>query len=270
MDIVVRKNGRQTKIEPYFRSDGEDFVLFHADCREILPQLQNVDMIFADPPYFLSNGGITCHSGRMVSVDKGEWDKSMGIRQNYEFNKEWLSLCRDALKEDGTMWVSGTHHIIYSVGFAMQELGLKLLNSITWYKTNAPPNLSCRYFTHSTETVIWAAKSEKSKHCFNYEGMKREAGGKQMRDVWQISAPSGREKKSGKHPTQKPLALLDRIIRASTREGELIVDPFTGSSTTGIAAVALGRRFIGIDTEKSFLELSVKRCCAWRGEHRLF
>jgi len=259
MEIVATEGGEQIKIAPCFESDAEDFVLYHADCLDILPKLKDVDMIFADPPYFLSSGGITCHAGRMVSVDKGEWDKPRGVCENHELNKLWLGRCREALREDGTIWVSGTHHVIHSIGFAMQELGYKLLNSITWYKTNAPPNLSCRYFTHSTETILWAAKSEKSKHCFNYQEMRKEAGGRQMRDVWKMSAPPAREKKFGKHPTQKPLALLDRIVRASTTGGALVVDPFTGSSTTGLAAVSLGRRFIGIDTEEEFLELSAKR-----------
>ena len=266
----MTQTSRQCATRPYFESEDGQFVLFHADCRDVLPALHNVDMIFADPPYFLSGGGITCHAGRMVSVNKGEWDKPGTVEENHAFNREWLALCQEALRPDGTIWVSGTHHVIFSVGFAMQELGLKLLNSITWYKTNAPPNLSCRYFTHSTETVIWAAKSKRSRHYFDYQAMKKEAGGKQMRDVWEISAPLSREKKFGKHPTQKPLALLHRIIRASTREGELVVDPFTGSSTTGIAAAGLQRRFVGMDTESEFLDLSVKRYREWTMRHSLF
>jgi len=163
-------------------------------------------------------------------------------------------------------------HNIYSVGYALQQLGYKLLNEISWFKPNASPNLSCRYFTHSHETVIWAAKSEKSKHKFDYQLMKKSAGGKQMRslwmdidvedepqDIWVISTPSKVEKPFGKHPTQKPLALLERIILASTGLGDLILDPFTGSSTTGVAAVKHGRRFIGIDTDTQYLDLSVKR-----------
>ncbi len=259
MDIVLTRNGKRTTVKPFFASEGGDFLLYHADCLEVLPRLKDVDVIFADPPYFLSSGGITCHAGRMVSVDKGEWDKPRGVKETHKFNRQWLRACRKALKKDGTIWVSGTHHSIFSVGFAMQELGFKLLNAVTWFKPNAPPNLSCRYFTHSTETVLWAARSEESKHYFDYDAMKAEGGGKQMRDLWQLSPPSKREKAFGKHPTQKPLALLRRIIRAGSREGELIVDPFAGSSTTGLAAVSLGRRFIGIDTDEGYLRLSVKR-----------
>ena len=160
--------------------------LFEGNCLEVLPTLpeRSVDMIFADPPYNLSNGGITCHAGRMVSVNKGKWDKSNGIEQDHEFALSWLTACRRVLKDNGTIWVSGTMHNIYSVGFTLQQLGYKLLNEISWFKPNAAPNLSCRYFTHSHETILWAAKSEKSKHRFDYQLMKQIAGGKQMRSLW--------------------------------------------------------------------------------------
>ncbi len=261
------------KQKPYYKKN--DIVkLFEGDCLDILPALPecSVDMIFADPPYNLSNGGITCHAGRMVSVDKGDWDKSNGIDKDYEFTIDWLTACRRVLKDDGTIWVSGTMHKIYSIGFALQQLGYKLLNDISWFKPNAAPNLSCRYFTHSHETLIWAAKSEKSKHKFDYQLMKQIAGGKQMRslwmdidveddpqDIWPITTPTKTEKKFGKHPTQKPVALLERIILASTNSDDVILDPFTGSSTTGVAAVRHNRRFIGIDNNTEYLELSVKR-----------
>ncbi|MBN1756135.1 site-specific DNA-methyltransferase [bacterium] len=217
------------------------------------------DMIFADPPYFLSNGGITCHAGKMVKVDKGQWDKSNGPEINHEFNISWLSRCQKVLKPNGTIWVSGTHHVIHSVGYAMQQLGMKILNDITWEKPNPPPNLSCRYFTHSTETIIWAAKTEKSKHCFNYDTMREVNNGKQMKSVWSFTAPNGEEKEFGKHPTQKPIALLERIILASTNEGELILDPFSGSSTTGIAAIKKHRKFVGTELETEFINLSIAR-----------
>lgn len=216
-------------------------------------------MVFADPPYFLSNNGITCHAGKMVSVNKGTWDKSKGVCENHRFNLEWLAACRRVLKPDGTIWVSGTTHIIHSIGYAMQELGFKILNDIIWYKRNAPPNLSCRYFTHSTEIILWAAKSQKSKHYFDYKLMKEMNGGKQMRNMWELSAPAAHEKKFGKHPTQKPVELLKRILLAATRPGELVLDPFCGSSTTGVAAVRLGRAYVGIDSEKKYLELSAQR-----------
>ncbi len=235
--------------------------LLKGDCIEILNQARenSVDMIFADPPYFLSNGGITCHAGKMVSVNKGKWDKSKGVEGNHKFNIEWLKACQRVLKPDGTIWVSGTTHIIYSIGFAMQELGYKILNDIIWYKRNAPPNLSCRYFTHSTEIVLWAAKNQKSKHYFDYKLMKEINQGKQMRNVWEITAPLGEEKRFGKHPTQKPVELLTRLMLASTKEGDLVLDPFCGSSTTGVAAVLLGRRYVGIDLEDTYLRLSIKR-----------
>jgi len=248
-----------------FRNDEFGIWLYHANCIEFMDILINkyphgkFDMIFADPPYFLSNGGITCHAGKMVKVDKGEWDKSKGIELNHEFNIAWLSRCRKLLNPNGSIWVSGTHHVIHSVGYAMQQLGMKILNDITWEKPNPPPNLSCRYFTHSTETIIWASKDEKSKHCFNYEKMREFNNNKQMKSVWKFTAPNGGEKDFGKHPTQKPLQLLERIILASTGENDFIMDPFSGSSTTGVAAINLRRRFVGIELETSFLALSAKR-----------
>lgn len=228
------------------------------------------DMIFADPPYFLSNGGVTCHAGQMVSVDKGGWDKSRGVEADHEFTVSWLKACRQALKADGTIWVSGTSHIIYSAGFAMQKLGYKILNDIAWVKPNPPPNLSCRYFTHSTETVLWAAKSVKSRHTFNYAEMKHLAGGKQMKNVWEIAPPSAEEKRPAKHPTQKPLALLERILLASTSPGDLVFDPFMGSGTTGVAAVRTGRRFVGIDVEPTYVTLAEHRLKAALGTTALF
>ena len=239
--------------------------LYNADCIEFMDSLIKLypdglfDMIFSDPPYFLSNGGVTCHSGTMVKVDKGEWDKSNGVERNHEFNTAWLSRCQKLLKPNGTIWVSGTHHAIYSVGYAMQQLGLKILNNITWEKPNPPPNLSCRYFTHSTETLIWAAKSDKSKHCYNYSIMREINNGKQMKSVWSMTAPKKDEKELGKHPTQKPVSLLNRILLASTSAGDLVLDPFSGSSTTGVAAIKLNRRFLGIESDRSYIELSTKR-----------
>ena len=141
----------------------------------------------------------------------------------------------------------------------MQSLGMKILNNITWEKPNPPPNLSCRYFTHSTETILWAAKSEKSKHCFNYPVMRKQNGGKQMKTVWQIGAPRKAEKSCGKHPTQKPIDLLNRIILASTHEGDMIFDPFTGSGTSGVSAMRNGRQFVGCESEQEYIDLSIAR-----------
>ena len=217
------------------------------------------DMIFADPPYFLSNGGISVQSGKVVCVDKGEWDKGGSPEHIDQFNEEWISACREHLKGDGTIWVSGTYHNIFSVANKLTQLGFKILNVITWAKTNPPPNISCRYFTYSTEFVIWARKEKKVPHYYNYQLMKKLNDDKQMTDVWRLPAIARWEKSQGKHPTQKPLALLARIILASTKLGAWILDPFAGSSTTGIAANLLGRRFLGIDQEKQYLELGRAR-----------
>ena len=246
--------------KPYFENREHKIILLNEDCLKVLSELpeNSIDMIFADPPYFLSNGGITCHAGKRVSVNKGTWDKSKGIEETHKFNLEWLKLCQNVLTKDGTIWVSGTSHVIYSIGFAMQELGFKILNDIAWFKIN-PPNLSCRYFTHATETVLWAAKNKNSRHYFNYSLMRRMNNNKQMQSLWSIMAPRPEEKIFGKHPTQKPLRLLERIVLASTKENDIILDPFTGSSTTGIAAYRLGRSFIGIDNNKEYLDLSAKR-----------
>lgn len=248
-------------LKPFYSNKDTSCVLYHANSLDVMSAIppNSIDMIFADPPYFLSNGGMSCHAGRRVCVDKGEWDKSKGIEETHKFNLEWLKRCQNILAKDGTIWVSGTSHIIYSIGFAMQQLGFKILNDIAWYKINPPPNLSCRYFTHATETVIWAAKNKDSKHYFNYDLMRKMNNNKQMQSLWSITAPRTEEKIYGKHPTQKPLALLKRIILASTKENDIVIDPFTGSSTTGVAAYRLGRYFIGVDNNKAYLNLSVKR-----------
>jgi len=246
---------------PYYENEEHSTKLYVGDCLDIIPQLprNSVDMIFADPPYFLSNGGITCHAGKMVSVNKGKWDVSLGIEENHKFNMAWLTECQEILRENGSIWVSGTSHIIFSVGFAMQQLGFKILNDIVWYKPNAAPNLSCRYFTHSTEMVIWAAKNTKSKHTFNYDLMKQMCNGKQMRNLWEITTPKPKEKAHGKHPTQQPLKLIERIILASTNSNEIVLDPFNGSGTTGVAAVKLNRKYIGIDKSEEYIKLSIAR-----------
>jgi site-specific DNA-methyltransferase (adenine-specific) len=246
---------------PYFEDRHKRFVLLRGDCLEILARMPAdcVDMIFADPPYFLSNDGVTCHAGKRVSVNKGDWDRSQGADANHEFNRQWLAACRRVLKPDGTLWVTGTSHVIHSVGFAMQQLGFKLLNDITWVKPNPPPNLSCRYFTHATETVIWAAKSKKSKHKFNYALMKEMNGGRQMQSVWRIAAPGRDEKRFGKHPAQKPIRLLERIVQAASVEGDVVLDPFMGSGSTSIAAFRLRRQFIGFERDAGYLLIALRR-----------
>jgi site-specific DNA-methyltransferase (adenine-specific) len=268
--------------KPYYKRSR--FKLYKSDCLEILKDLpeNSVDMIFADPPYFLSSGSFTCQNGKMVSVKKGDWDLSNGVKKNFEFHRRWIIECKRVLKSNGTIWISGTYHSIYQCGFALQLAGYHVLNDIAWFKPNASPNLSCRFFTASHETLIWARKDKKAKHTFNYKTMVNwennytkklicdycgkdniydviHEKGKQMRSVWGINTPRGIEKKFGKHPTQKPEELLKRVVLASTKKGDLILDPFTGSSTTGIIAYLYDRNFIGIDTENKYLDLSIKR-----------
>ena len=245
---------------PAYETENELLIL--GDTFSVLEKIipGAVDMIFADPPYFLSNDGISCQAGKMVSVNKGDWDRISSLEEKHDFNRRWIRLCKQALSPNGTIWISGTLHNIYSIGMALEQEGLKIINNITWQKTNPPPNLACRCFTHSTETVLWAQKGEKkAKHQFNYTLMKELNGGKQMKDVWSGPLTPKREKTEGKHPTQKPGYLLERIIQASTSEGDLILDPFCGSSTTGVAAKRLGRKYIGIDNAQEYIELSIRR-----------
>lgn len=247
-------------IHPYYTSPSKDFLLANGDSFKLLKEFDfKFDMIFADPPYFLSNGGISLQSGKVVSVDKGEWDKGMSQDEVMTFNMEWLRLCRDKLKDNGSIWISGTYHNIFSVANSLTILGYKILNVVTWEKTNPPVNISCRYFKYSTEFIIWARKMKKVPHKFNYELMKELNGGKQMTDVWRMPAIGRWEKTCGKHPTQKPLRLLVRIILATTSQGDWILDPFSGSSTTGIAANLCGRRFAGIEQEEAYCLLSKAR-----------
>lgn len=255
-------------LKKYEYHSNKDSILYLGDSLEILYKIKKqiligkekpFDMIFADPPYCLSNGGFTCHAGKAVSVNKGKWDQSKGFKEDHSFNKNWLRLCQDILKDDGTLWVSGTYHAIYSIGFAARELGFKFLNEIAWFKPNASPNLSCRYFTASHETILWLAKGFNSKHTFNYQTMKKMNSDKQMRSVWTIPTPRPSEKTFGKHPTQKPLELMKRIILAGSNEGDIILDPFAGSCTTGVAATELGRKFIGIEKEGEYLEIGIRR-----------
>lgn len=252
------------KIPVYFET--EKVQLIPGDAMKILAKMkpESVDLIFADPPYFLSNGGVTCQGGRMVSVNKGEWDKlseeATNIDAKHKFNRKWIRLCKKVLKPSGTIWISGTLHNIYSIGMALEQEGFKIINNITWQKTNPPPNLGCRCFTHSTETILWAKKDEKkAKHFFNYQKMKELSGGKQMKDVWTGTLTKPSEKTEGKHPTQKPEYLLERIMQASAEPGYVVLDPFCGSGTTGVAALKNGCSFVGIDICEEFLEISKRR-----------
>lgn len=257
-EINRREGGAR---DPFYANQAHDVTLFQGDALALLRESESeqFDLIFADPPYFLSNDGITCKNGQMVSVNKGDWDKAPSLEEIHNFNLEWLRECRRILKPNGTIWVSGTAHNIYSVGFAMQTLRYKILNDIAWFKINPPPNLACRYFTHATETILWARREEKGRHVFHYEEMKQENRGKQMQSLWSILPPTVREKRYGKHPTQKPEALLSRIIRASSDEGGLVLDPFCGSGTTGVVCTRFNRRFVGFEINENYLNLAVKR-----------
>ena len=256
------------KFPPFFQNN--EAVLFNGDCLEVLRSFPEncIDMIFADPPYMLSNDGITCQNGKMVKVNKGKWDKSSGFNEDSIFHNEWISLCRSVLKPEGTIWISGTYHSIYQCGYLLQKNNFHILNDITWFKPNAPPNLSCRYFTASHETILWARKDKNAKHIFNYGKMKHGSfpedklknEDSQMRSVWSIPAPKTTEKENGKHPTQKPLELLKRIVLASTNDDNIILDPFCGSGTTGVACKSIGNRaFIGIEIDKDYNDLAKKR-----------
>lgn len=244
----------------YYQSKDNNFCLYQGNSIQVLGQLkEQVDMIFADPPYFLSNGGKKIQGRRLVSVDKGDWDKADSLEYIDQFNQEWIDACNPLLKDNGTIWVCGTFHNIYSVEKCLKNAGFQIINIITWQKSDPAPTWGNLHFNFSSEYIIWARKNQKSKHYFNYELMKELNGGVLMPDVWKLPTVGMWEKTCGKHPTQKPLRLLYRIVLASTRVGEVILDPFAGSCTTGIAANLLGRKFVGIDKSEEYLDLGVKR-----------
>lgn len=258
------------EIEPYLSSGDGRWTLVHGDAAETLARFpdRSVDLIFADVPYGLSGGGTTCSGGERVSVDKGAWDAPMTPAESVLFHERWLEQAQQVLRPEGSLWISGTHHCIFEVGFALRRLGFHVLNLITWQKPAPPPHLAGRYFCHSTEQIIWAAPRlyDPLRHVLNYGDMKLENGGKQMKDVWTIGAPRAEEKRHGRHPTAKPVALLDRIIRSSSLPGALVVDPFCGGGSAGVAALALGRRFIGVDLDSSYLDLTARRLSAIGGD----
>ena len=250
---------------PVWVSDEHLSAVYRMDALTLMRSMpdSSVDCVWTDPPYFLSNGGPTCAAGHRVPVNKGDWDRSRGLDSDHEFNLSWLAQCHRILKPAGTIWVTGTVHIYLSIGMAMRQLGFRILNDIIWEKTNPPPNLGCRCFTHSTETLLWATKAPKGskyRHTFNYTEMKEENSGKQMKTVWRLPAGPGKdEKRFGKHPTQKPVGLISRCLRASTNVQDLVLDPFAGSGSTGIAAKELGRRFILCEEENTYVGLIIKR-----------
>jgi site-specific DNA-methyltransferase (adenine-specific) len=245
-----------------FEAFGEPGAMVYlADCVDLMRIMPptSVDMIFADPPYRLSNGGVTVKNGSLAPVDKGAWDRSMGFQADHLFNVGWLREARRILKPDGTIWVSGTHHIIFSLGFALQNMNFKLINQITWAKPDPPPNALHTAFTHAHETLLWASKSKGARHTFNYDLINSRDPTSQLSSVWHIPSVPRTEKSHGYHPTQKPLRLLRRTVLASTREGELLFDPFCGSGTTGVAAKELGRYFVGAEAEGAYAELAGRR-----------
>lgn len=252
---VFRKN-----TEIYYEDNKS--ILIYGDSLKILKNIKknSIDCIIADPPYFLSSDGITNSGGKQVSVNKGDWDKSLSVKEKHKFNREWIKQCYRILSDNGTIWISGTFHNIYSVGMALEQENFKILNNITWQKLNPPPNLAGRSFTHSTETILWAKKNiPQSKHYYNYKLMKELNNGKQMKDVWMGPLTPPKEKLYGKHPTQKPTYLLERMILASTIEENLILDPFMGSGTTGVVAKLNNRNFIGIEQSSEFSHLAKER-----------
>lgn len=237
-------------------------VVYRADCVDLMRLMPNnsVDVIFADPPYRLSTGGVTVRSGRLAPVDKGSWDRSLGsFEKDHQFNLRWLREARRILKPGGTIWVSGTYHIIFSLGFALQTLKFRIINDITWAKPDPTPNAMHTTFTHAHETLLWASKERGACHTFNYDLINSPNPDSQVSSVWRIPTVPKSEKRHGYHPTQKPLRLVRRSLLASTREGDLVFDPFTGSGTTAVAAKELNRFFVGAELGEEFAELAARR-----------
>lgn len=244
--------------------EGDDAVLYNTNSleastfRKVLKP-GTVDLVIADPPSFLSDGGITCHSGRVASVDKGVWDKApVTPEQRIKYTETWLVNVRYFLSSKGSLWVSGTSHNIFAIGIALQKLGYRIVNMITWAKPNPAPNISCKSFTASTEFLLWAVLGTENRYTFNYSDMKNVTG-KQMKDVWEIPTVPLEEKMFGNVPTQKPVALYDRILDACSVEGDVVLDPFCGSGTSGVSAKKHHCGYIGIDTSSDFLDIAVKR-----------
>lgn len=268
MDFTQPYMVAENSNSPFYFDVPNGIKLYNVDTFSFFKNIPDkcVDLIFADPPYFLSSGGITCHSGKVENVNKGEWDKSIPIDEIHAYNKKWLSECNRILKKNATIWVCGTFHNIFSVGFALQELGFKILNNIVWEKKDPPPNLTRKYFVHASEHLVWASKSKYSNHFFNHDALKHISNGDPMksvwRDIWKLPAADRSEKTFGKHPTQKPEEIIKRAVIASSNIGDLVFDPFCGSGTTGVICKKLNRKFVGIDSNSEYLDIAKKRISA--------
>ena len=245
--------------QAYFETN--DFVLYRGDSLSLITTLEDnsVDVVFADPPYFLSSGRRMDIAGRKVNFEKGAWDRCRTTEDIDSFNESWINAVATKMKEDATIWISGTFHNIFSVERILVNHHFKIINIISWQKSNPHDIVDGQHLTFSTEFLVWARKSYHGRHFYNHDLMVAQNGGKPLTDVWKLPTPSTWERKHGSHPTQKPLRLLYRIILASTRKGETILDPFAGSCTTGIAANLLGRKFIGIDQSQEFLDYGIRR-----------
>jgi modification methylase len=241
--------------------------ILQGDCVTEMARLpdRSVDMIFADPPYNLQLGGdLFRPEGSRVDAVDDEWDKFESLATYDNFTRDWLEQARRILKDDGTIWVIGSYHNIYRVGSLLQDADFWILNDIVWRKTNPMPNFRGTRFTNAHETLIWCAKDEKARYTFNYRAMKALNDDLQMRSDWLMPICAGPERLKDDeglkaHPTQKPEALLYRILLACTKPGDVVLDPFFGTGTTGAVARRLGRRWIGIERESSYVEVAGER-----------
>jgi DNA modification methylase len=243
--------------------------VIQGDCLEVLSQLpeRSVDLIFADPPYNLQlRGELRRPDLTRVNAVQDDWDQFADFAAYDEFTQAWLSACRGVLKDNGTLWVIGTYHNIYRVGAILQDLGFWILNDVIWLKANPMPNFRGVRFTNAQETLIWAQKIPGAPYTFNYQEMKALNGDLQMRSDWTIPLCTGKEriKVNGRkaHATQKPEALLRRVIASSSKPGDLVLDPFFGTGTTGAVAQKLGRNWIGIERDAQYVMLARKRIAA--------
>lgn len=243
--------------------------ILHGNCIEILNSLpgNSVDLVFADPPYNLQlQNDLYRPNHTKVDAVNNSWDKFSSFEEYDVFTRKWLSASRHVLKETGTIWVIGSYHNIYRVGAIMQDLGFWILNDIIWVKKNPMPNFRGVRFTNAHETMLWAQKTKGAKYTFNHRSMKGLNDDLQMRSDWTIPLSTGREriKSNGSkaHPTQKPEALLYRVVLSSTNQGDVVLDPFFGSGTTGAVAKKLGRNFIGIEQDRKYIRIAQKRIAA--------